>query len=156
MFALLQPTGLWHFAESPGLGARNDHRLFTKVGKGSPAPAPVPFSQLMTRGRAEVKCCKHFPNVYFQGLLTWPVHDPILSHRLVASGGHEAPTSALGNCEQSEKLMDLSSRMFSSRVSYPHQERERVIGFKCQDVPSVRWKAHISFLSYRFFWCGFF
>lgn len=100
----------------------------------------------MTRGRQRPKCCKHFLNVYFRGLLTWPVRDPALSHGRRRPGTRPAP----GSSEQPENGMYLSSRMLCSCMSYPHQEWERVIGFKCQDVPSVEWKAHSSFLSYRF------
>lgn len=113
------------FAESPGLGARNDRGPFTKVDKSYPTSAIVAFSQLMTRGRAEIKGCENFPNIHFQSLLMWPVHDPILSHRTTVAGKHIVPKSALQSFEQSENMMYLSSRMFSSCMSYPHQEWEK-------------------------------
>lgn len=47
-------------------------------------------------------------------------------------------------------MIYLSSRISHKLVSYFHQEGERVIGFKCQDVPSVVLKSHIYFLRYSF------
>ena len=53
---------------------------------------------------------------------------PILSHwQRVAreDGRHRVPRSALGCYEQAEIMIYLSSRMFSSYMSYPHQEWEK-------------------------------
>lgn len=48
-------------------------------------------------------------------------------------------------------MIYLSRRIFLYLVSYIHQEGERVIGFKCQDVPCEGLKSHIYFLSYSFY-----
>lgn len=49
-----------------------------------------------------------------------------------------------------ENTIYLSGTISHTLISYFHQEGERVIGFKCQDVLSVGLKSHIYFLSYSF------
>lgn len=49
-----------------------------------------------------------------------------------------------------ENTIYWSSTISHKLVSYFHREGERVIGFKCQDVPCVALKSHIYFLNYSF------
>lgn len=64
------------------------------------------------------------------------------------------PEVMLKSSQELENVIYLSSRISHKLVSYFHQEGERVIGFKCQDVPSVGW-SHTSIFSATAFACDY-
>ena len=143
--------------KTQGWRPQNGHRVFIKVDTGPSASAIVPSPPInfndSGKGRDQMlpKFLKHTFSRPFEVASPWPPsYHP----------GRGQP-GRMGDTESPDQLWDVMSRL---RLWYIYlaecslapchiliKNGKRVIGFKCQDVPSVGWKAHIYFLSYTVF-----